>query len=220
MVTVTKIMDDTKRSSQSQHPPYPYCESSPAGESRLEIGVVAHDDNNCNLSYSTTGTGGNDDSLHTRTNNDTANATYQKSVEHGTPPDDIIIQNATMHTADATTAAGAIESRQERWERRKIVALYLATITILFADMNLLAPNLSIIADEFGMLTDDERDVKLGGMLALGFFFVGAPVSFIVGWVADSMNRSPLFAATVCFGEIGSLMVMFVRNYWQLYVCR
>ena len=219
MVIVTKIVDDTK-SSQSQYPPCPYWESSPVGELRLEIGIIAHDDNNCNLSCYATGTGGNDDSLHTRTNNDAANAAYPKSVEHGTPPDDIIIQNATMHTTDATTAAGAIESRQERRERRKIVALYLATITILFADMNLLAPNLSIIADEFGMLTDDERDVKLGGMLALGFFFVGAPVSFIVGWVADSMNRSPLFAATVCFGEIGSLMVMFVRNYWQLFVCR
>ncbi|KAK1744136.1 MFS transporter [Skeletonema marinoi] len=40
--------------------------------------------------------------------------------------------------------------------------------------MNLMAPNLSTIAEEFGM-DDDERDMKLGGMVALGFFFVGAP---------------------------------------------
>ena len=82
-----------------------------------------------------------------------------------------------------------------------------------------MAPNLSTIAEEFGM-DDDERDVKLGGMIALGFFFVGAPVSFLIGWLADSINRSPLFAATVLVGELGCLGVAFVDSYPQLYVCR
>jgi len=86
-------------------------------------------------------------------------------------------------------------------------------------DMNLMAPNLSIIAEEFGM-DDDERDVKLGGMIALGFFFVGAPISFLVGWLADSINRSPLFAATVFVGELGCLGAAFANSYPQLYVCR
>jgi len=86
-------------------------------------------------------------------------------------------------------------------------------------DMNLMAPNLSIIAEEFGM-DDDERDVKLGGLIALGFFFVGAPVSFLVGWLADSINRSPLFAATVFVGELGCLGAAFANSYPQLYVCR
>jgi MFS family permease len=86
-------------------------------------------------------------------------------------------------------------------------------------DMNLMAPNLSTIAEEFGM-DDDERDVKLGGMIALGFFFVGAPVSFLVGWLADSINRSPLFAVTVFVGEVGCLGAAFVTSYPQLYVCR
>ncbi|KAL7548454.1 hypothetical protein ACHAWF_011741 [Thalassiosira exigua] len=111
------------------------------------------------------------------------------------------------------------ETYAEKWNRWKIVTLYLVTITILFADMNLLAPNLSIIADEFGM-DDEERDVKLGGLIALGFFFVGAPISFIVGWLADSRNRSPLFAACVALGEFGCFMVTFVESYWQLYLCR
>lgn len=75
------------------------------------------------------------------------------------------------------------------------------------------------IADEFGF-NDDERDVKLGGMIALGFFFVGAPISYIIGWMADSINRIPLFAATVFTGEFGCMMVYFVQNYQQLYACR
>jgi MFS family permease len=104
-------------------------------------------------------------------------------------------------------------------QRGRIVSLYFVTITILFMDMNLMAPNLSTIAEEFGM-DDDERDVKLGGMIALGFFFVGAPVSFLVGWLADSINRSPLFAVTVFVGELGCLGAAFVTSYPQLYVCR
>ncbi|KAL7446942.1 hypothetical protein ACHAXM_010685 [Skeletonema potamos] len=104
-------------------------------------------------------------------------------------------------------------------QRVRIISLYFITISILFMDMNLMAPNLSIIAEEFGM-DDDERDVKLGGMIALGFFFVGAPISFLVGWLADSINRSPLFAATVFVGELGCLGAAFANSYPQLYVCR
>jgi hypothetical protein len=75
------------------------------------------------------------------------------------------------------------------------------------------------IAEEFGF-DNDERDVKLGGLIALGFFFVGAPVSYIIGWLADSINRTPLFAATVFVGEFGCMMVYFVQTYQQLYACR
>jgi MFS family permease len=75
------------------------------------------------------------------------------------------------------------------------------------------------IADEFGF-DEDERDIKLGGLVALGFFFVGAPASFLIGWLADSINRSPLFAATVFIGEFGCLLVYFVQTYPQLYACR
>lgn len=133
-------------------------------------------------------------------------------------------QNAPAHLHEVISTEVCeeyvpLESSADRRKRIGIVTLYLITVAILFADMNLLAPNLSIVAEEFGM-DDDERDIKLGGLIALGFFFVGAPVSFVVGWLADSMNRSPLFAATVFVGELGCFMVFFVQSYWQLYVCR
>ena len=164
---------------------------------------------------SSTGTGRRSTLTNTTYGDASSHLREPSSMEIGggpPPPDDIII-----HAASATDAES--ESRTERWKRRKIVALYLLTVTILFADLNLLAPNLSIIADEFDM-ADDERDVKLGGLMSLGFFLVGAPVAFLVGWLADSFNRSSLMAATTFFGEIGCLAVVFVRNYWQLYMCR
>jgi MFS family permease len=57
-------------------------------------------------------------------------------------------------------------------------------------------------------------------MIALGFFFVGAPASYIIGWLADCIDRTPLFAATVFIGELGCLLVYFVETYQQLFACR
>jgi predicted MFS family arabinose efflux permease len=98
---------------------------------------------------------------------------------------------------------------------------------LLFADQNLLAPNLSTIAKEFHF-NDMERDYYLGGHIALGFFVVGAPASYVIGMIADctsssssvAISRSTLFALTIILGEGSCLSTYFVRNYTQLYVTR
>jgi MFS family permease len=66
------------------------------------------------------------------------------------------------------------------------------TVFFLFADQNLLAPNLSAIAKDFEF-TDSERDEKLGGYIAFGFFVVGGPVALLVGYFTDTVNRCLLF---------------------------
>eukprot|EP00549_Striatella_unipunctata_P026009 CAMPEP_0118673436 /NCGR_PEP_ID=MMETSP0800-20121206/317_1 /TAXON_ID=210618 ORGANISM="Striatella unipunctata, Strain CCMP2910" /NCGR_SAMPLE_ID=MMETSP0800 /ASSEMBLY_ACC=CAM_ASM_000638 /LENGTH=475 /DNA_ID=CAMNT_0006568491 /DNA_START=427 /DNA_END=1851 /DNA_ORIENTATION=- len=108
---------------------------------------------------------------------------------------------------------------QERRRRNWIVFLYGITTILLFADQNLLAPNLTAIAKEFGF-DDDERDKKLGGDIALAFFLLGAPASFVVGVLADKWNRSLLFAMTVGIGEGACLATFFSTTYQQLYVLR
>ena len=66
------------------------------------------------------------------------------------------------------------------------VTLLLICAAFLFADTNLVAPNLSAIATEFNM-TNIERDLYLGGYLGLGFFLLGAPASFLVGFLTDKV---------------------------------
>jgi hypothetical protein len=46
------------------------------------------------------------------------------------------------------------------------------SILFLFADQNLLAPNLTAAAEDFGF-DDNQRDAKLGGELSFAFFTVG-----------------------------------------------
>lgn len=112
------------------------------------------------------------------------------------------------------------ETPSERWRRRKLVSIYLITTILLFADMNLLAPNLTDVGDEFGF-DSDERDVKIGGEIALAFFLVGAPAAFFVGWLADRVpRRGPLFSATVTFGEAACFATYFTTTFAGLFVCR
>ena len=91
---------------------------------------------------------------------------------------------------------------------------------MLFADQNLLSPNLSAIADEFEF-DDIERDYKLGGDIAIAFFMVGFPSSYIVGCLADVVTRrSLLFLCVILIGEGACFATYFVTTYTQLYWCR
>ena len=130
-----------------------------------------------------------------------------------------------MTAGSGPSMDGCYDQRQEpepssdKWRRRRILSVYLLTSTLLYADLALMAPNLSAIAEEFGF-DDDERDLKLGGVIALCFFLVGTPVALLIGWLADFCNRSPLYAITVFLGEAACLGTYFVTTYQQLVVTR
>ena len=107
----------------------------------------------------------------------------------------------------------------QRRSRQWTLFLFSLTTVLLFADQNLMSPNLTAIAEEFD-LDDEERDRKLGGDISLAFFIVGAPASFLVGLLADTGNRAKIFGWTVFIGEAACFLTYFVQNYGQLYACR
>jgi len=137
-------------------------------------------------------------------------------------PDDAAASlSSGLGSSSASAAAGAPQRRSPYpgRKRRWAVILYFLTTTLLFADQNLLAPNLSAAAAEFGF-DDEERDRKLGGNIALAFWVLGAPASFIIGSLADVLPRAPLFALTVGLGEGACFATYFTTTYRQLYVTR
>lgn len=93
------------------------------------------------------------------------------------------------------------------------------TVFCIYADQNILAPNLSAIAQDFGF-TDKERDQKLGGYIAVGFFIVGGPAALLIGYLADFCNRTVLFGLVVILGESSTLGAYWVQTYGQLLACR
>ncbi|MCG8417123.1 MAG: MFS transporter [Proteobacteria bacterium] len=89
----------------------------------------------------------------------------------------------------------------------------------LFADQNLMAPNLTQIADEFGF-SAEQRDVKLGGHISLSFWLFGGVIALFIGYLTDRMGRRWLFGAVVLIGEIPCLLTGFAQTYEQLFWLR
>jgi len=151
-------------------------------------------------------------------------STYRINGFQNNGDDDSSISNNGGN--DTTSSSGGNSSQvdnhsmaEQQRRRRWAVSLYTLTTILLFADQNLLSPNLSAIADEF-QFDDLERDKKLGGDIALAFWILGAPASFLIGCLADQTDRSVLFAITVAIGEGACLATYFSTTYAQLYACR
>jgi MFS family permease len=98
-------------------------------------------------------------------------------------------------TADDDDIEEDIDERKtSRKQRYFSVFLMTTTSAFLYADQNLLSPNLSQAAEEFNF-SDREKDVKLAGWLQLAFFVVGSPASLIIGWMCDKTeSRGDLFS--------------------------
>ena len=126
-------------------------------------------------------------------------------------------------TKDATeiVSAEAINKVMST-SRTRLMILYFIATALLFSDQNVLAPNLTAIAEEFD-LSDIERDKMLGGRLSLAFFLCGAPASICVGYVIDNyvaIRRSVVFAIVMFIGEGACLGTYFVGNFNELLICR
>ena len=129
--------------------------------------------------------------------------------------------NAGTSRDGAPRASDGVHLDEETISPRRWYAVALLTLTsaFLYADQNLLSPNLSAVAAEFG-LDDAEKDVYLGGYLQLAFFCVGAPASLLIGWLADKTPRVRLLAVVVAIGEGPCLATYWVKTYWQLFAAR
>ena len=124
-----------------------------------------------------------------------------------------------MERAPATGETARDVRRVPERPRAVVVALITLTSLFLYADQNLIAPNMSAIARDFNM-SDEEKDVKLGGLLQLAFFVVGSPASLVVGYYADRAARVRLFFWTTLIGEGPCLATYWVKTYWQLFALR
>ena len=90
---------------------------------------------------------------------------------------------------------------------------------LMFADQNLMAPNLTEIARSFGF-TDVQRDTLLGGNISFWYWVVGGVTTLAVGYLADRFSRKRLFIAVMLIGTIPCFMTGFVETYTQLVIAR
>lgn len=104
--------------------------------------------------------------------------------------------------------------------RELYAVILLAAINLfLFADQNLMAPNLTQIARDFGF-DDNQRDLLLGGNISFIFWILGGMVSLGIGYLTDIISRRNLFVLVVLVGEIPCFLTGFAETYTQLYWLR
>lgn len=106
-----------------------------------------------------------------------------------------------------------------RSKRGYTLLLLLLTTICLFADQNIMAPNLSQIAEEFE-ISDEERDARLGGDVSVAFFIVGGPVGIVAGWYTDRYPRNIMYGAVALIGSLGSFLTFCVTSHATLLLAR
>ncbi len=111
--------------------------------------------------------------------------------------------------------------RQRRFSGHEIYAVILLAVMnlFLFADQNLMAPNLTQIAQQFGF-DEMQRDVFLGGNISFIFWVLGGAISLGIGYLTDLISRRNLFVLVILVGEIPCLLTGFAETYTQLYWLR
>ncbi|MCC5815711.1 MAG: MFS transporter [Leptospira sp.] len=90
----------------------------------------------------------------------------------------------------------------------------------LFADQNLIAPNLKNIAASFGITEQTDIDWYLGGLVPILFFILGGTVSLSMGYLSQRFSRKQLLIATVLLGEIPCLLTGYATTYNEFLILR
>lgn len=104
---------------------------------------------------------------------------------------------------------------------RVFATLQLAVISFfIFADQNLMGPNMKLIGDEFGFFSEQDRYHYLGSLINLAFWIIGGSVSLFIGYFTDVISRKKLFFLIVMVGEIPCLLSGFAVDYTQFFILR
>ncbi len=105
---------------------------------------------------------------------------------------------------------------------RGILAFWMlsAIAFFLFADQNLIAPNLQNIGRSFGFTTDQDIDWYLGGLIPILFFILGGAVSLSMGYLSQQYSRKHLLLFTLLLGEGTCLLSGFARTYTEFTILR
>jgi len=90
----------------------------------------------------------------------------------------------------------------------------------LFADQNLIAPNLKNIAQSLNLQSQEEIDTYLGGFIPASFFILGGIVSLSIGYLSQKFSRKYLLIGTVVLGELPCFLTGFSTSFTEFFIYR
>ena len=107
-------------------------------------------------------------------------------------------------------------------EGNPVLSFFLMTVLsfFLFADQNLIAPNLKNIGRSLGLHTEQDINWYLGGLIPVSFFVLGGIVSLSMGVLSEKYPRKILLVSSILLGEIPCFLTGFAENYTQFFILR
>ena len=81
-------------------------------------------------------------------------------------------------------------------ESKRTFYLLMLGMTFVYADSNLIAPNLTQMAREF-KFDNQTRDEKLGGEIAFAFFLLGVPACVLIGILAVVIDLASNYSVDI-----------------------
>ena len=102
------------------------------------------------------------------------------------------------------------ESGFGRKELYSVILLAIISL-FLFADQNLMAPNLTQIGNEFGF-TAAERDIKLAGNISFAFWVIRGLITHGIGYLTDLISRKTLFLRLILIGALPCVQTGLARD--------
>jgi MFS family permease len=94
-------------------------------------------------------------------------------------------------------------------------SLCFVSIAFVYSVQNLIAPNMSAIANMWNF-TPEQRDEYLGGQLSLVFYAPGVVFAILFGYLSGMMSRRLLFVTLILVTAIPTFMTTFVESFRQL----
>lgn len=85
----------------------------------------------------------------------------------------------------------------------------------LGATQNLFAPNLTLIANTFH-ISENNRDLYLGGYLSTAYYTVGAPASLIFGILVDKIPRKQMMIILLSIGAITIILTGLATSIYEI----
>ncbi len=118
-------------------------------------------------------------------------------------------------------------SRLQVWWRQfnkdralRTLLLICACIFSVSTCQNLMAPNLTAIAEAYNITNEVEKDAKMGGQLATAFFVFSMPLFLTVGFYTDRWDRRKLLIGVTVANAASTLLTALSSSYAQLFLLR
>jgi MFS family permease len=125
-----------------------------------------------------------------------------------------------MQKKSALDLFGLGELATHGWKGILAFWMILGMSFFLFADQNLIAPNLNNIGNSLGFQEKSDIDWYLGGLIPIFFFILGGLVSLSMGYLSQVFSRKNLLLITVLLGEIPCFLTGFAETYSEFLILR